>query len=68
MAKFWKVLSITDFIVFLKKKAFTALLDGTDKIREEIDKHNYASGIFVDFPKAFDIVNHHKIIIYYCKN
>ena len=31
----------------------------TNKIRNEIDKGNYACEIFVDFKKAFDIVDHH---------
>ena len=30
-----------------------------DKIRHEIDKGNYACGIFVDFQMVFDAVDHH---------
>ena len=31
----------------------------TDKVRHEIDKGNYACGIFVDFQNAFDTVGHY---------
>ena len=34
----------------------------TDKIRHEIDKGNYAFGIFVDLQKAFDTVDHHILL------
>ena len=69
MTKFWKDLCITDFITFWKKKEIIfslqfgfrqkystthALIHLTDKIRD-----NYACRIFVDFPKAFDTVDHH---------
>ena len=39
--------------------AFTHL---TDKIREQLDKGNFACGIFVDFQKAFDTVDHQILI------
>ena len=34
----------------------------TDKIRNEIDKSNYARGTFVNFKKEFDIVDHHLLL------
>ena len=39
-----------------------ALIHLTDKIRNEIDKSNYACGIFVDFQKAFNAVDHHILL------
>ena len=39
-----------------------ALIKLTDKIRHEIDKGNYACGIFVDFQKASDTVDHHILL------
>ena len=39
-----------------------ALIHLTDKIRHEINKGNYARGIFVDFQKAFDTVDHHILL------
>ena len=39
-----------------------ALIHLTDKIREQLDKGNFACGIFVDFQKAFDTVNHQILI------
>ena len=39
-----------------------ALIHLTDNIRHEIDKGNYACGIFADFQKAFDTVDHHVLL------
>ena len=38
------------------------LIHLTDKIREQLDKGNFACGIFVDFRKAFDIADHEILI------
>ena len=35
-----------------------ALISLTEMIRNVLDKGNFASGIFIDLQKAFDIVNH----------
>merc|ERR1719494_361356 len=35
-----------------------ALINITDEIREALDKNHSAIGVFVDFQKAFDTVNH----------
>ena len=37
-----------------------ALIHWTNKIRLEIDKGNYACGIFADFQKALSTIDHHK--------
>ena len=39
-----------------------ALIDITEKIRETLDKKKVAAGVFVDFQKAFDTVNHEILI------
>ena len=39
-----------------------ALIHLIDKIRHEIDKGNYACGIFADFQKAFDTVDHNILL------
>ena len=46
------------------QKYFTthALIHLTDNIRHEIDKGNYAYGIFADFKKGFDTVDHHILL------
>ena len=38
------------------------LIHLTDKIRHEIDKGNYACGIFEGFQKVFDAADHHKLL------
>ena len=39
-----------------------ALIHLTDKSREQLDKGNFACGIFVDFQKAFGTVDHQILI------
>ena len=39
-----------------------ALIHLTDKIREQLDKGNFACSVFVDFQKAFDTVDHQILI------
>ena len=45
-----------------------ALIHLTDKIREQLDKGNFACSIFVDFQKAFGTVDHQILIqkLNYC--
>ena len=45
-----------------KHSASHALIHLTDKTREQLDKGNFASSIFVDFQKAFDTVEHQILI------
>ena len=84
LTKFWKGLCITDFVVLFKKKIVYspkfdfqqkhstshALIHITDKIRNETDTGYYACGIFLDFQKAFDTLDHHillkKLKYYWC--
>ena len=40
-----------------------ALIHLTDKIREQLEKGNFACGIFIDFQKAFDTAVNHQIPI-----
>ena len=37
---------------------YMALLKLTDKISKELNNTQYSIGIFLDFSKAFDIINH----------
>ena len=39
-----------------------ALFSITEKIREALDKNNFACGIFIDLQKAFDTVNHNILL------
>ena len=48
---------------FRKKHSTTdALIHLSDKIRNEPDKSNYSCGIFEDFGKPFDTVDHHILL------
>ena len=72
MSKFWKDLSMRNFIVFFEKIVIFSLQFGfqqkystthvlihsTGKIRYKGDKSNYASRIFLNSLKAFDTLNH----------
>ena len=46
-----------------KHSANHALIDITEKIRDALDKKLFACGIFIDFQKAFDTVNHEILLI-----
>ena len=39
-----------------------ALINITENIRKALDNDNFAFGIFVDFQKAFDTVNHNILL------
>ena len=39
------------------------LMQITEKIKESVDKQNYACGIFIDLRKAFDTVNHEILLM-----
>ena len=77
MTEFQKDLCKYDLIVFCEKNKVIsslqfgfqqkysnthALIHLTDKVRQQIDKVNYTCGIFVDFQKIFDPVDHHIIL------
>ena len=53
---------------YIRSNYSHALIHLTDKTRDEIDRINYASGIFADFQKAFamvDYINRWKKLKYY---
>ena len=53
----------TEFwIRFWKTQLPHALIHLTDKIRQQLDKWNFACGIFIDFQKAFDTVDHQILV------
>ena len=39
-----------------------ALIDITEKVRNALDTHKFACGVFVYFQKAFDNLNHERLI------
>ena len=39
-----------------------ALISITEKIRESLDNNEYSCGVFLDFQKAFDTVNHNILL------
>ena len=39
------------------------LMQITERIKESVDKQNYACGIFIDLRKAFDTVNHEILLL-----
>ena len=66
--RLYKFLEINNLIYSLqfgfrqKHSTSHALIHLTDKIRDQLDKRNFACGIFVDFQKAFDTVDHQILI------
>ena len=73
LTKFWKDCCLYNF---LEKKEIFSLQFGfrqkysnthsfthlTDKFRREIDKCNYACGVFANFQKRFDTADHHILL------
>ena len=45
-----------------KHSTIHALLDLTEEIRNALDKNSFAAGIFLDFQKAFDTVDHQTLL------
>ena len=54
----FKILFDNQFGFRSKYSTDFALLKIVDKIQRAIDEHDYSCGIFLDFSKAFDTVNH----------
>ena len=50
--------------VWIQKKHSTdhALITITEKIRNALDNNQYTCGVFLDFQKAFDTVNHKTLL------
>ncbi|XP_045459304.1 uncharacterized protein K02A2.6-like [Melitaea cinxia] len=46
-----------------KSSTLTAAIDLVTEIRSQIDKKNFALGIFIDLKKAFDTVSHGKLLL-----
>ena len=57
-----EIISSLQFGFCQKYSATHALIHLTDNMRHDIDKGNYACGIFVDFQKNFDTVDHHILL------
>jgi len=49
---------LTYYIKFQKSIGFTWLYLFEKKITKQIDKNEHTVGLFLDFDKAFDMVNH----------
>ena len=45
-----------------QNSAFPALIHLTDKQRDQLGKGNFSCGIFVEFQKVFDTVDHNILI------
>ena len=57
-----KILYINQYGFRKKHSTILALINLTDKIRNAIDKGNYAVGIYIDLKKAFDTVDHYILL------
>ena len=57
-----KILYINQYGFREKHSTILALINLTDKIKNAIDKGNYAVGIYIDLRKAFDTVDHYILL------
>ena len=57
----YKILYIYQYGFRRRHSTSLSLIDIVDKIKDALDKNEYALGIFLDITKAFDSVNHEKL-------
>ena len=64
----YKILIKTQFGFRKLHSSYMALMLMVDKISKAIENGNFIIGIFLDFSKAFDTVNHHILLskLYHC--